>query len=79
MSCCYIRTDTHAQPGDRRCTGNVRQETSDRKETGEVSQTGDIRDRRREVVVMRQRTGDVRQGREEGRQETDRRHTTARK
>ena len=78
-SCCYIRTDTHAQPGDRRCTGNVRQETSDRKETGEVSQTGDIRDRRREVVVMRQGTGDVRQGTEEGRQETDRRHTTARK
>ena len=50
------------QPGDKRC--NVRQETSDRKETGEVSQTGDIRDRRREterrceVVVMRQGTGD---------------------
>ena len=50
-----------------------------------MSQTRDIRDRRREtdrrreVVVMRQGTGDVRQGREEGRQETDRRHTTARK
>ena len=50
-----------------------------------MSQTGDRRretDRRCEEVVMRQGTGDVRQGTEgteEGRQETDRRHTTARK